>query len=68
MPVRVKRTDVAPMIQNRRHGGGMYVGHMVDLGIGLHRDLPITVQVKALLAHQATVFKLEFCPLVGNWP
>ena len=57
---------VTSVVQDRCNRVGMNVRHMVDLGIGLHGDFPVAVQIEYVAGRQAAVFELELTPLVGN--
>ena len=42
--------------------------HVIDLGIGFHRDLPIAIQHKAMAGSEPALVKLKFFPLLGDRP
>ena len=66
--ISIERVDVAAVVQKRCDGGRVDVGHMVDLGVRLHSDLPVAVEVKAVSSCQPALVELEFPPLIGNRP
>ena len=39
---------------------------MIDLGVGLHGDLPVAVQVEGVAGRQSTVAELELIPFPGD--
>ena len=48
MAIGIERVHIAPVVKQRSNGGGMNVGYVIDLGIRLHRDLPVAVEVEAV--------------------
>ena len=54
------------MIQQRRDRGGMDIRDVVHLGIRFHRNLPVTVEIKAVSRRQATLIKLKLLPFMGD--
>ena len=42
--------------------------HVIDLGVGFHRDLPIAIQYKAMAGSEPALIKLKFFPLIGKRP
>ena len=40
--------------------------YVVDLGVGLHCNLPVTVEYKRVSRRQSNLIKLEFCPFIGD--
>ena len=64
MAVAVEGVDVTAVVQDRRHSFPMNVVHVVDLGMCLHRDLPVALQIETVLADQAAVLELELAPLI----
>ena len=64
--VGVEGVDVAAVVQNGGDGLRVDAAHVIDLGVGLHGDLPVAVQVEGVAGRQAAVVELELPPLVGD--
>ena len=41
--------------------------YVVNLGIGFHRNLPITVEYKCMSSGESNFIKLKFGPFIGDW-
>ena len=52
------------MVKQRSNGSGVDVRYVVDLGICLHGDLPVAVEVEAVAGRQSALIELELPPFV----
>ena len=66
MAVGVEGVHIALAVDQRRNGVRMDEGHVIDLHIGFHRDLPVALQVKAVAGRQPDLVESEFLPLVPD--
>ena len=64
--VGVQGVHVAPIIQDRVDRLRVDAAHVVDLGVRLHGDLPIAIEVEGVTGRQPALVKLEFLPFVGD--
>ena len=68
MAIGVEGIYIAPIVEDGGNGSRMNTAHMVDLGIGLHGDFPVAIQIENGSGRQTTVVKLELSPFVSDWP
>ena len=66
MPIWVKGVYVTTVIQCRRDGAGVDAFYVVNLCVGFHRNLPVTVEYKRVPGRQSNFIELKFCPFIGN--
>ncbi len=59
----VQRIHVAAMVEQRRYRSRMDGRHVIHLHVRFHRDLPVAVQLEAVLLHEAQRLELELAPL-----
>ena len=63
----VQRIYIASVIENRRHRAGVNTAYMVNLRVGFHGNLPVTVEIEHVAGRKTAVLKLKFLPFIGNW-
>ena len=66
MTVFVETVDVTPVIQHRCHGRRMDTANMIDLGVRLHGNFPVTLQIEGLVRYQPAVIELELRQLISH--